>query len=236
MHKGIVYLIPCPIGENNPANVLPKDTIQIIHSLEYFIVENEKTCRKFIRAAGHPKQIRLLSFEILNKHTHPTDILEFIEPCFEGKSIGIISESGCPGIADPGAFVAKTAHKKGIQVIPLIGPSSILLSLMASGLNGQSFSFVGYLPKDRVDLRKRINELEHISRKFSQTQIFIETPFRNRQLIENLKQYCSPSTELCVAANINQSNETIVRKPIKEWKTKEIDIHKIPAVFLILAQ
>ena len=236
MNKGIVYLIPCPIGDNNPANVLPADTIKIIHELDHFIVENEKTCRQFIRAAGHPKQIRDLNFEVLNKHTHPSDILEFIQPCFEGKSVGIISESGCPGIADPGAFVAKTAHKKGIKVVPLIGPSSILLSLMASGLNGQSFSFVGYVPKDRSDLKKRLNELERISRQFNQTQIFIETPFRNRQLIENLKQYCSSSTQLCIAANINQIDEIIITKPVGEWKVGDLDIHKIPAVFLILAQ
>lgn len=236
MSKGIVYLIPCPIGTNDPADVLPKDTIKIIHELDYFIVENEKTCRQFIRAAGHPKQIRELDFEVLNKHTQPTDIIEFIKPCLEGKSVGVISESGCPGVADPGAFVVKTAHHKGIKVIPLIGPSSILLSLMASGFNGQSFSFVGYVPKESNDLKKRINELENISRKFNQTQIFIETPFRNRQLIENLKKYCSPNTELCIAANINQTDEIIVRKPVKQWKTNELDIHKIPAVFLILAQ
>lgn len=236
MEKGKVYLIPCPIGENNPMDVLPKDTIDIIHKLDYFIVEDEKTCRRFIRSAEHPKQIRELEFEVLNKHTHPMEILDFIKPCLSGKSVGIISESGCPGVADPGAFVVATAHKKGIQVIPLVGPSSILLALMGSGFNGQSFSFVGYVPKDRTDLRKRISELERLSRDYNQTQIFIETPFRNRQLIENLKQYCSSSTELCVAANLNQPNEIIVRKPITQWKSNELDIHKIPAVFLIHAQ
>ena len=235
MNKGIVYLIPCPIGDNNPANVLPADTIKIIHELDHFIVENEKTCRQFIRAADHPKQIRELNFEVLNKHTHPNDIIEFIQPCFEGKSVGIISESGCPGIADPGAFVAKTAHKKGIKVVPLIGPSSILLSLMASGLNGQSFSFVGYVPKDRSDLKKRLNELERISRQFNQTQIFIETPFRNNQMLENLKTYCSPSTQISIAANINQKNEIIKTLPISKLRAGEFNIHKIPTVFSIMA-
>jgi len=235
MTKGTVYLIPCPIGTNNPADVLPTDTMKIIHELDYFIVENEKTCRQFLRAANHPKQIRDLDFEVLNKHTQPMEIIDFIQPCLEGKSVGVISESGCPGVADPGAIVVKTAHQKGIQVVPLIGPSSILLSLMASGLNGQSFSFVGYVPKDKSDLKKRLTELESISRKFNQTQIFIETPFRNRQLIESLKQYCSPNTDLCIAVNINQPDEIIVRKPISQWQTNDLEIHKIPAVFLILA-
>lgn len=236
MNKGKVYLIPCPIGENKPADVLPADTIKVIHELDYFIVENEKTCRQFLRAADHPKQIRELELEILNKHSHPMDIMDYLKPVVsEGKSVGIISESGCPGIADPGAFVVQSAHRKGIQVVPLIGPSSILLALMASGFSGQSFSFVGYVPKDKTDLKKRIHQLEGISRDFSQTQIFIETPFRNHQLIDNLKQMCSSNTELCVAANIGQENEIIVRKPITEWKSNDIDIHKIPAVFMIMS-
>jgi|TARA_B110000261_G_C13080607_1_gene355759 16S rRNA (cytidine1402-2'-O)-methyltransferase len=235
MSKGTVYLIPCPIGTNNPADVLPEDTIKIIHELDYFIVENEKTCRQFLRAANHPKKIKELDFEVLNKHTDPMDVINFIKPCLEGKSVGVISESGCPGVADPGSFVVKTAHQKAIQVVPLIGPSSILLSLMASGFNGQSFSFVGYVPKDKAALKKRLSELEGISRKFNQTQIFIETPFRNKQLIENIKQYCSPNTDLCVAANINQPDEIILRKPLSQWKTNDLEIHKIPAVFLIQA-
>jgi len=172
---------------------------------------------------------------VLNKHTDPMDVINFIKPCLEGKSVGVISESGCPGVADPGSFVVKTAHQKAIQVVPLIGPSSILLSLMASGFNGQSFSFVGYVPKDKAALKKRLSELEGISRKFNQTQIFIETPFRNKQLIENIKQYCSPNTDLCVAANINQPDEIILRKPLSQWKTNDLEIHKIPAVFLIQA-
>lgn len=235
MEKGIVYLIPCPIGENSPLDVLPKHTIEVIQSLDCFIVENEKTSRNFLRGAEHPKAIRELAFETLNKHTDETQIIEYIQPLSEGKSIGVISEAGCPGVADPGAQVVALAHKKGFKVIPLIGPSSILMALMGSGFSGQSFSFVGYLPKDKKDLKSRIKELESLSKKFNQTQIFIETPFRNNQMLENLKTYCSRSTQVSIAANINQKNEIIKTLPISKLRTGEFNIHKIPTVFSIMA-
>jgi 16S rRNA (cytidine1402-2'-O)-methyltransferase len=235
MEKGIVYLIPCPIGENSPLDVLPKHTIEVIQSLDCFIVENEKTSRNFLRGAEHPKAIRELAFETLNKHTDETQIIEYIQPLSEGKSIGVISEAGCPGVADPGAQVVALAHKKGFKVIPLIGPSSILMALMGSGFSGQSFSFVGYLPKDKKDLKSRIKELESLSKKFNQTQIFIETPFRNNQMLENLKTYCSPSTQVSIAANINQKNEIIKTLPISKLRAGEFNIHKIPTVFSIMA-
>lgn len=235
MEKGIVYLIPCPIGENSPLDVLPKHTIEVIQSLDCFIVENEKTSRNFLRGAEHPKAIRELAFETLNKHTDETQIIEYIQPLSEGKSIGVISEAGCPGVADPGAQVVALAHKKGFKVIPLIGPSSILMALMGSGFSGQSFSFVGYLPKDKKDLKSRIKELESLSKKFNQTQIFIETPFRNNQMLENLKTYCSPSTQISIAANINQKNEIIKTLPISKLRAGEFNIHKIPTVFSIMA-
>ncbi|MFT4900517.1 MAG: 16S rRNA (cytidine1402-2'-O)-methyltransferase [Flavobacteriales bacterium] len=235
MEKGIVYLIPCPIGENSPLDVLPKHTIEVIQSLDCFIVENEKTSRNFLRGAEHPKAIRELAFETLNKHTDETQIIEYIQPLSEGKCIGVISEAGCPGVADPGAQVVALAHKKGFKVIPLIGPSSILMALMGSGFSGQSFSFVGYLPKDKKDLKSRIKELESLSKKFNQTQIFIETPFRNNQMLENLKTYCSPSTQISIAANINQKNEIIKTLPISKLRVGEFNIHKIPTVFSIMA-
>lgn len=235
MTKGIVYLIPCPIGENTPEDVLPKHTIEVIHSLEDFIVENEKTSRRFLSAAKHPKAIRELLFETLNKHTREEEISAYLNPLSEGKSIGVISEAGCPGVADPGAQVVALAHKKGYQVIPLIGPSSILMALMGSGFSGQSFSFVGYLPKDKKDLKNRIKELEGLSKKFYQTQIFIETPFRNAQLLESLKTYCSPSTLISIAANINQANEIITTMPISKLQPNSLKIHKIPTVFSIMA-
>ena len=235
MEKGIVYLIPCPIGENSPLDVLPKHTIEVIQSLDCFIVENEKTSRNFLRGAEHPKAIRELAFETLNKHTDETQIIEYIQPLSEGKSIGVISEAGCPGVADPGAQVVALAHRKGFQVIPLIGPSSILMALMSSGFSGQSFSFVGYLPKDKKDLKIRIKELESLSKKFKQTQIFIETPFRNNQMLENLKTYCSPTTQISIAANINQKNEIIKTLPISKLRTGQLNIHKIPTVFSIMA-
>lgn len=233
--KGILYLIPCPIGENAPEDVLPKHTIEVIQSLDNFIVENEKTSRRFLRAANHPKAIRDLLFETLNKHTDENELSSFIKPLSEGKSIGIISEAGCPGVADPGALVVDLAHKKGFQVVPLIGPSSILMALMGSGFNGQSFSFVGYLPKDKKDLKDRIKDLESLSKKYNQTQIFIETPFRNTQLLENLKAFCAPSTRISIAANINQENEIIKTIPISKLQPNSLKIHKIPAVFSLMA-
>ena len=235
MNKGVLYLIPCPIGENLPKDVLPKHTLQKVHSLDHFIVENEKTSRRFLRAADHPKAIRDLAFETLNKHTPESEINSFLAPLFEGNSVGIISEAGCPGVADPGAQVVHEAHKKGIQVIPLIGPSSILLALMASGFNGQSFSFVGYLPKDKKELKNRIKDLEALSKKYNQTQLFIETPFRNSQLLENLKAFCAPSTRISIAANINQENEIIQTMPISKLQPNRLKIHKIPAVFSLMA-
>lgn len=233
--KGILYLIPCPIGENSPEEVLPKHTLEVIQSLDYFIVENEKTSRRFLRAANHPKAIRDLLFETLNKHTDENELSSFIKPLSEGKSIGIISEAGCPGVADPGALVVDLVHKKGFQVVPLIGPSSILMALMGSGFNGQSFSFVGYLPKDKKDLKDRIKDLESLSKKYNQTQIFIETPFRNTLLLENLKAFCTPSTKISIAANINQENEIIKTMPISKLQPNSLKIHKIPAVFSLMA-
>ncbi|MBI34443.1 MAG: SAM-dependent methyltransferase [Flavobacteriales bacterium] len=236
MNKGIVYLIPCPIGENHPELVLPKHTLEVVQSLENFIVENEKTSRRFLRASSHPKPIRELTFETLNKHTLETDIVNYIEPLSKGESIGVISEAGCPGVADPGAQVVRLAHKKGFQVIPLIGPSSILMALMGSGFNGQSFSFVGYLPKDKKELKNKIKDLEVLSKKYNQTQIFIETPFRNTQMLENLKTFCNPSTKISIAANINQKNELIKTMTISKLQPNNFNIHKIPAVFSLMAE
>ena len=235
MNKGIIYLIPCPIGENAPEDVLPNHTLEVIQSLENFIVENEKSSRRFLRASKHPKAIRELAFETLNKHTKEDEINSYLTPLSEGKSIGIISDAGCPGVADPGAQVVALAHKKGYQVIPLIGPSSILMALMGSGFNGQSFSFVGYLPKDKKELKNRIKDLEALSKKYNQTQLFIETPFRNSQLLENLKAFCSPSTRISIAANINQKNEIIQTMPISKLQPNRLNIHKIPAVFSLMA-
>lgn len=235
MNKGIIYLIPCPIGENAPEDVLPKHTIEVIQSLDNFIVENEKSSRNFLRASNHPKAIRELAFETLNKHTKEDEISGYLTPLSEGKSIGIISDAGCPGVADPGVQVVALAHKKGYQVIPLIGPSSILMALMGSGFNGQSFSFVGYLPKDKKELKNRIKDLEALSKKYNQTQLFIETPFRNSQLLENLKAFCAPSTRISIAANINQENEIIQTMPISKLQPNRLHIHKVPAVFSIIA-
>lgn len=233
--RGSVYLIPCPIGNNSPVNVLPEHTLEIIRNLKYFVVENAKTARHFIKDCAHPQPIQSLFFDILDKKTDPSQVPDLLTPCEKGHNIGIVSEAGCPGVADPGSALVNLAHHKGIKVIPLIGPSSILLAIMAAGFNGQSFAFHGYLPKNTTDLKKRVQLLEKNSRDFNQTQVFIETPYRTQNLIQNLQGICSNSTKLCVAANINQPNEKIVSQTLENWKKNKPNFDNVPAVFLIYA-
>ena len=233
MKKGVVYLIPCPIGLNSPLDVLPKHTLEIIGQLKNFVVENVKTARHFLKACEHPLPIQSLQFDILDKKTDPMLIPEMLENCLNGIDIGIVSEAGCPGVADPGSALVHLAHAKGIQVVPLIGPSSILLAVMAAGFNGQSFAFHGYLPKSGDDLKKRVQQIERISREINQTQVFIETPFRTQHLIQNILTYCSSKTKLCVAANINQPDEKIVSLTIENWKKNKPVFENVPAVFLL---
>ena len=233
MNKGKVYLIPCPIGDNSPLSVLPKHTLEVIGQLQHFVVENVKTARHFLKACEHPLPIQSLQFDILDKKTDPMLIPEMLEICTQGKNIGIVSEAGCPGVADPGSALVHLAHAKGIQVVPLIGPSSILLAIMAAGFNGQSFAFHGYLPKSGPDLKKRVQQLERISREMNQTQVFIETPFRTQNLIQNLLATCSGKTKLCVAANINQVDEKIISMSVENWKKSKPNFDNVPAVFLL---
>ncbi|SEA00613.1 16S rRNA (cytidine1402-2'-O)-methyltransferase [Flavobacterium gillisiae] len=230
---GKLYLIPTTMGDCDPMDVLPQTVKRTIDFIDYYIVENEKTARKSIKEV-HPekKQSELILF-VLNKRTEVKEHQDFIQPLLEGKNVGLMSEAGCPGVADPGAVIVKLAHEKGIQVVPLVGPSSILLAMMASGMNGQSFTFHGYLPIDKDEKRASFKTLERTSFEKNQSQIFIETPYRNNNLLEDLLQTLHPETHLCVATDITLPTEYIKTKRISAWKKETIDLHKRPTIFII---
>ena len=233
MSKGKLYLIPTPLGEN-AVHTIPPYVIEKLHELDFFIAERAKTARAFIKTTKPKKAFADLSFFELNKRTTPEEIATFLQPAENGKDMGLLSEAGCPGVADPGAEIVKMAHEKGIEVIPFVGPSSILLALMASGMNGQGFSFQGYLSAKKPELAKDLTRLEQLSRKHRQTQIFIETPYRNMGMLEEAFRVLSAETRLCVAADISLETEFILTKKIKDWrKTKLPNLHKRPAIFLI---
>ncbi|MBD3889764.1 SAM-dependent methyltransferase [Olleya marilimosa] len=233
MTKGKLYLIPCTLGESNPFHVLPTQVKTIIDSLDTFVVENSKAARKFIKSIAPEKQQSSLTLFELNKFTEAADLPNFIQPCLEGKTIGLISDAGCPGIADPGADVVSLAHKNDIQVVPLVGPSSILLAMMASGMNGQSFAFNGYLPIDKGERKTELKRLERLSFEHNQTQSFIETPYRNNKLLEDLCNTLSENTEICVACDITLPTELIKTKTVNQWKKNSVDLHKRPTLFII---
>ncbi len=231
---GILYLIPSPINNNSNINVLPQETLNIILQLDEFIVENVRTARRFIKKAGYNKSINNVIFHQLNKHTQEKDLSFYLDNIKKGKSIGIISESGCPCIADPGSKIVAIAHESGIIVKPLIGPSSILLAIMAAGFNGQNFVFHGYLPIDKKKQQKRLKNIEYTAIRENQTQVFMETPFRNNKLLDNIITSLSPSTNLCIASELTSESEFIKVKSIKEWKKSEVpDLNKKNTVFLI---
>ena len=233
MNKGTLYLIPVTLGETSLNHVIPEFNNSIINEIDIYIVENIKTARRFLKKAGIIKAIDELTFFELNKRTHETEIATFIKPLLEGKNVGVLSEAGCPGVADPGADAVAIAQEKGIKVVPLIGPSSILLALMASGFNGQSFCFNGYLPKDQKDRVRKIKDLERVARTLNQTQLFIETPYRNKNVLEDLLKNCLPNTKVCIAVDITLQTEQILTKTIEDWKKTKIDLHKRPCLFLI---
>lgn len=233
MTKGNLYLIPVTLGDSNPADVLPQTVYRSIELLSVFVVENSKDARKFIKAVNpEKKQSELVLFE-LNKHTDTKEISSFIQPMLEGKDMGLMSDAGCPGVADPGAVVVKMAHEKGIKVIPLVGPSSILMSMMASGMNGQSFTFNGYLPIDKSEKKNALKNLEKWSFERNQSQLFIETPYRNNQIVEDMLQILNPQTRLCIACDISLPTEFIQTKSIALWKKSKPDLHKRPCIFII---
>ena len=233
---GYLYLIPVPIDQNDRESVLLEKHRKIVEHLDYFIVENEKTARFYLGALDLHKPINQLHFEVLTQTTTPEDIRHYLTPLLEGFDVGLLSESGCPGVADPGSKVVALAHQKNIKVIPMTGPSSIILALMASGLNGQQFKFHGYLPSEKEDRIKKIITIENESNKYHETQIFIETPYRNQHIFNDLTDKLQDKTKLCIALDITSENELIMTKTIKDWK-KEIalDLKNKPCVFLLQA-
>ncbi len=233
--KGALYLIPNTLGDSPVEYNLPETNIGIIRELKYFIVENIRTARRFLKKVDKAIDIDSLTFFLIDKHTRADEYPSYLKPAFEGNSIGVLSEAGCPGIADPGADIVKIAHEKNLRVIPLIGPSSILLSLMASGMNGQNFAFLGYLPVKKGETAKAIRDVEQRSAHLEQTQIFIEAPYRNAKLLKDIIAYCKPQTRLCIACDITLETEYIVTKTIAEWKKKLPEINKRPTIFLIQA-
>lgn len=231
--KGKLYLFPTPLGENINHTILPYAT-EIMHRLDYFIVERARTARRFIKSTNPERPISDLTVFELDKYEPGKDLGQFLAPALSGNDIGLLSEAGCPGVADPGALVVKLAHQKGIEVVPLVGPSSILLALMASGMSGQSFSFLGYLPNKNNELVRELKRLEAASSKFNQTQIFIETPYRNTAMLETLLKTLSTQTQLAIACDITLPSEKIISMSVANWKkTKLPDLHKKPTVFLL---
>jgi len=228
-----LFLVPNLISDCNWQSVLPYNVKNTLANTSFYVVENIRTARRFIKKVNSETDIDKLTFFELNKHTDPTEITKFLVPVEQGMDVAVISEAGSPGVADPGAEIVKIAHQKGYQVVPLVGPSSILMALMASGLNGQNFAFNGYLPVNRKERIKAITELERRAFKVKQTQIFIETPYRNNALLADILASCSPVTLLCIAAGITGEDEFIATKTIDEWKRVTPDLHKRPAVFLI---
>ena len=233
MTKGNLYLIPTTLGDNAPLEVLPISVKKIIELVDDYIVENEKSARHFIKRISSGKSQPKLKIHVLNKFTQDNEMQSFLMACEQGKPMGLLSEAGCPGIADPGAEIVKLAHQKEIRVIPLVGPSSILLALMASGMNGQNFTFNGYLPIDKSDRRKALKQLERESFDKNSSQIFIETPYRNNKILEEISSTLHPETQVCVASDITLSTEYIRTKSAKEWKNTNVDLHKRPTIFII---
>jgi len=236
---GTLYLIPVTLGDDDIAqqinHVIPPNVVATAQKLETFVVESEKTARQFLSAIKTAKPVRDLTLNLLNEHTDDKTIPDLLKPLLAGQNVGLMSDAGCPAVADPGAKLVALAHQKGIRVVPLVGPSSILLSLMASGLNGQQFAFLGYLPVDKAQRIQKLKEIEKRSQTHKETQIFIETPYRNQHMLEAILSTCQPNTTLCVACDISLATEMISSKSISAWKKSPLpDLHKRPTVFLLL--
>lgn len=233
MRNPALYLIPVLLGDTTVEKVIPEYNIYVVSQLKYFIVENVRSARRFLKKCDPGIDVDSLAFFELNKHTDKRLLSGYLSPMKSGESMGVISEAGCPAVADPGADVVAIAQQEGYRVIPLVGPSSILMAIMASGFNGQSFAFHGYLPIDASERIKQLKQLEARAYSEDQTQLFIETPYRNQKMAEDILQHCKPKTRLCIAINISCEDEFIVTRNVKAWKGKLPDMHKKPAVFLI---
>jgi len=228
-----LYLIPVTLGDTEISKVLPEYNAGIIAGIRHFIVEDVRSARRFLRKVDPQFDIDGSQFFELNKHTQPEVVANYLKPLQGGKPMGVISEAGCPAVADPGADVVAIAQRKGLKVVPLVGPSSIILSVMASGFNGQSFAFNGYLPIRPEERVKKLHQLEHRIYNEEQTQLFIETPYRNGKMIEDILKNCRPQTKLCIAANLTCEGEYVCTRTVKEWKGRIPDLSKIPCIFLL---
>ena len=228
-------MVPCPIADDGEmARVLPEYNADIVRSINYFVVENLRTGRRFLSRVGMGRPIDTLKMAELNEHTAPAEVEALIAPILAGEDCAMISEAGCPGVADPGAALAALCHRHGVRVVPLVGPSSILLALMASGMNGQSFAFNGYLPVKTPERQRALRNLERRARSEHQSQIFIEAPYRNRQMLEAIVASCAPDTRVTVAVDITADSERIVTRSVAEWRrAMPDDLHKRPAIFII---
>lgn len=235
MNKGRLYLIPSPLGENEPSEVIPLPVLESLKNFKTFVVEEIRTARRYLSRAGLKGHIGELEFHELNEHTDPATIEGYLKLFDEGNDVALISEAGLPAVADPGAQLVALAHRHGIEVVPAVGPSSLMLALMASGLNGQSFAFCGYIPAKTDERKSKLRTLEKVSGQLKQTQILIETPYRNDSLFADILSTCSPNTRLCIAANITMPDAYIKTKKVGDWKKEGITIGKRPCVFLILA-
>lgn len=224
------------MGDVPPLAVLPISVKKSIEKIDHYIVEHEKNARRFIKSILPEKEQSTLKIQEINKFTSEEEIPGMLNPCLEGFNVGVISDAGCPGIADPGARAVHYAHEKGIKVIPLVGPSSILLAMMASGFNGQNFAFNGYLPIDKGERKSELKRLEKVSKDFDQSQLFIETPYRNNQMLQSLTENLSAQTRICVACDITLPSEFIKTAPVELWKKIKVDLHKRPTLFIIQGQ
>ncbi|MCE5180483.1 MAG: SAM-dependent methyltransferase [Betaproteobacteria bacterium] len=233
MVAGTLYLIPTTLGESPLSLIIPQQVQKIAAGLTVFVAENPKTARQYLKQLELVTPLQEIEIFTLDKHTKPAQLTQFLQPALAGKDIGLVSEAGCPAVADPGALLVRLAHEKGLRVVPLVGPSSILLALMASGMNGQAFAFHGYLPIQKAERGRKISGLEKESILRDQTQIFIETPYRNQAMFEDIIQVCEPGTELCIATDITLITEHIETRTIAEWRKKAPDINKKPTIFLL---
>lgn len=232
--KGKLYLLPVLLGDGEISRALPAYNLEVLNEIDYYIVENLRSARRFLVKAGINKAIDDLHFVELNKYTDLKEVSGYLQPLEEGKNVGVLSEAGCPGVADPGSIVVQLAHEKGVRVEPLVGPSSILLALMASGFNGQSFAFHGYLPYEKGKLSQKLKELENTAVRTKQTQIFMEAPYRNDKLMDEVLRTCAPKTLLCIACDITLPTEYIRTQSIQQWKKgNRPQLHKRPSIFLL---
>ena len=236
MSAGRLYLLPAPLSEDTPPqDVVPAPVLERIRALDRFVVENAKSARAWLAVCGHPKPIREISMSELNEHTPAVDVPALLDPVLAGQDVGLLSEAGMPAVADPGALLVAAAHAKGVTVVPCVGPSSILLALAASGLDGQRFRFVGYLPADSTARRDALLELEKRSARDKETQVFIETPYRNDAMLSEIVKSCRPATRVAIAAELTSPRESVVMDTVSGWKRRAVTIGKRPVIFLLLA-